>query len=450
MSFSHKKKSILIFVALLLILISGFFLRYESGLETEVLNPLRADARQYFMYAYNLRHKNTYSQEVGAPADLESAVQPDALRTPGYPLFLTLFVDGLPNARMMNRILFSQVMLSTFTILLTFLLFQSFLSPLWALGPTLLVALSPHLIVSNSYILTETLFCFLLLLLGYLFTLFAKRPSVWFAALIGIVIGITSLVRPSLQFFSLVLACFLTFHYGWRKGVFTSAALLVGFSLAFLPWIGWNLYTLNKPTDNRLMVNFLHHGLYPDFMYEGIPQSHGFPYRYDPKAEEISADTFSVIGEISDRFVRAPLQHAKWYLLDKSRVFWSWDIIQGSGDVFVYPVTNSPYFHNTFFRVTHGLMYVLHYPLLALTIFGCFMAWFPPAKLNPTQESLLTALFCSLLLIYYTLIHMLGAPFPRYSVPLRPFLYGMAMFALYVFLNQVENRSITKKAELPK
>ncbi len=115
-----------------------------------------------------------------------------------------------------------------------------------------------------------------------------------------------------------------------------------------------------------------------------------------------------------------------------------WDIIQGSGDVFVYPVTNSPYFHNTFFRVTHGLMYSLHYPLLVLTLFGCFMAWFPQAKLNLTQVSLLTARFCSLLLIYYTLIHMIGAPFPRYSVPLRPFLYGMALFTPYILIRSIQ------------
>jgi hypothetical protein len=438
MSFSYKRKSLFIFLAFLLILLSGFFLRYESALETEVVNPLRSDARQYFMYAYNLRHKNTYSQEVGYPALLESTVKPDALRTPGYPLFLTPFVDGLPNAGMMNRILFSQVLLSTFTILLTFLLFQSFLPPLWALGPTLLVALSPHLIVSNSYILTETLFCFLLVVLGWLMSLFGKRPSLYLGTVIGAAMGFTALVRPSLQFFPLILALFLLSFYGWKRGKRYSGVMLVGFALVFLPWIGRNMATLGTASDNRLMINFLHHGMYPDFMYEGVPQSRGFPYRYDPRAEKIAEDLPSVLKEISSRFVQAPLRHAKWYLLDKPGAFWSWDIIQGSGDAFVYPVSNSPYFHNTFFRITHGLMYVLHYPLLVLALFACLMAWFPLTRIGLTHESLLIARFCSLLLVYYTLIHIIGAPFPRYSVPLRPYLYGMALFTPYILIRSIQ------------
>ncbi len=213
-----KKSSFVLLPALILILVSGFYLRCESVLKTEVIKPLRADAGQYFMYAYNLRHKHTYSHQVGNPKDLDSPVKPDAVRSPGYPLFLALFVDGLPNRTMFSWILFSQVFISTLTILFTFLLFEKCLSPPWSLAPALLVALSPHLIVSNSYILTETLFCFLLVLLGYLITLFAKKPSVWFAAVIGIVIGITSLVRPSLQFFSLVLACLFYFSLRLEKG----------------------------------------------------------------------------------------------------------------------------------------------------------------------------------------------------------------------------------------
>ena len=186
------------------------------------------------------------------------------------------------------------------------------------------------------------------------------------------------------------------------------------------------------------MINFLHHGMYPDFMYEGVPQSHGFPYRYDPRAEKIGGDLPSVLKEIASRFAQEPLRHAKWYLLDKPGAFWSWNMIPGFGDAFVYPVSSSPYFHNKFFRITHRLMYGLHYPLIVLALFGCFMAWFPLTRLDLTQGSLLIARFCSLLLIYYTLIHMVGVPFPRYSVPLRPYLYGMALFTPYILIRSIQ------------
>ena len=364
------------------------------------------------MYAYNLRNNHTYSHQVGNPDDLKSPVKPDAVRSPGYPLFLTLFVDGLPTTKMIKRILFSQVFISTLTILFTFLLFEKFLSPLWSLGIALLVVLSPHLIVSNNYILTETLFCFLLVICGFLFGLFAKKPSMWSALVCGASMGTAALVRPSLQFFPIILALFVIFHFGWKRGRRYSGAILVGFALTFLPWIGRNMITLNMPTDNRLMINFLHHGMYPDFMYDGVPETHGFPYRYDPRAEKIGEDLPSVLKEISTRFTQQPLRHAKWYLLDKPRAFWSWNIIQGFGDAFVYPVSSSPYYHNEFFRITHRLMCILHYPLIVLALFGCLMTWFPLTRIDLTHESLLMACFCSLLLIYYRLMHIIGAPFP--------------------------------------
>jgi 4-amino-4-deoxy-L-arabinose transferase-like glycosyltransferase len=441
---NRRTRRITIMLPLLLIVIFGFYLRCESVMNTEVIRPLRADAGQYFMYAYNLRHKHTYSYQVGAPDDLESPVKPDAVRAPGYPLFLSLFIDGLPNRKMFGFILFSQVVISTLTILFSFLLFEKILSSLWALGIALLVASSPHLIVSSGYILSETLFCFLLVVSGWLMSLFGRRPSIWLGFAVGLAMGASSLVRPSLQFFPLFLAAFLIFHYGWKKGKRYSGIILAGFALAFLPWIARNMMTLNAAGDNRLVTNFLHHGMYPGFMYRGDPQTHGFPYRYDPDAQEIGKNPASVLKEISHRFMQSPMRHMKWYFVDKPVTLWSWDMIQGAGDAFIYPVSNSPYFHRALFRITHRLMLVLHYPMLLLALLGCVLAWFPLKIPCWPQHAVFLARFCSLLLIYYTLIHMIGAPFPRYSVPLRPYLYGMALFTLCIIIRSIKyQKSLT-------
>ena len=109
------------------IIVFGFYLRYESVNETEVTYPLARDAGDYYMYAYNLRHNHTYSREPGSPEYLKSSVIPDAVRSSGYPLFLALFVDGLPPENVLNKIVFFQMIISTLTILVAFLFFQSFL-----------------------------------------------------------------------------------------------------------------------------------------------------------------------------------------------------------------------------------------------------------------------------------------------------------------------------------
>lgn len=434
----HKKSSFLVLPILTLILLLGFYLRYESILETEVIKPLRADAGQYFMYAYNLRHKHTYSQQVGNPEDLESPVSPDAIRSPGYPLFLAPFVSGLPTKEMINLILLSQVMISTATIFIAFFLFKIFLSPLWSLGALLLVALSPHLIVSNSYVLTETLFCFLLVVLGWLISSFGKSQSLLSGICIGAVMGIATLVRPSLQFFPLILTLFLIFQYGWKSGFRFSLIILIGFAFTFLPWIARNMITLDTTTDKRLMINFLHHGMYPNFMHDGITESYGFPYRYDPRSEEVSKSTSTVLKEITERFNRQPLEHLKWFILGKPRAYWAWDIVQGAGDVFVYPVRKSPYFEAGHFRWSHQLMFTLHWPLVMLATFGCLMTWFPLSRIGFNVTAIFTLRFCALILIYYTFIHMIGVPFPRYSVPLHPYLYGMAIFVPYILFTSIQ------------
>lgn len=413
------------------IIICSFYLRNESVRETEVTYPLSHDAGDYFMYAYNLRHKHTYSREALNPDNAGSQVIPDAVRSPGYPLFLALFVDGLPQEKMLNKIVFSQMIISTLTILIAFFFFQSFLGNFWGAAAALLIALSPHLIAANSYLLTETLFCFLIVVVAWLISIFVPKPSACLAFLIGGSLGAASLVRPSLNYFSIVMVFFLIFHYGWKKGLRFFLIFFLGFTLICAPWIIRNIKTLNITTDKRLMINFLHHGMYPDFTFDEISESFGFPYLYDPRSEEISGSVGSVLKEITRRFRLEPLKHLKWFVLKKPLVFWSWNMVQG-GDVFVYTVSKSPFFSNDMFKWVHCLMHALHRSLVFLGLLGSLMAWLPLSINKMPERSIYIARFASIFLMYYTIIHMLGAPFPRYAIPLRPFLYGMAMFPLYL------------------
>jgi hypothetical protein len=417
---------------LTLILFVGFDLRIGSVTETIVVQPLKADARDYFMYAYNLRHNKVYSRDATTLQNPDIRPAPDAVRSPGYPLFLSAFVHGLPNKGMIEKVVFWQALLSTVTVLLSFLFLRSFLSAFWASVAALLIGLSPHLIVVNSYILTETLFCFILVLIGWFTGLFGWRLRVWQAAVIGMLMAFASLVRPSLQYFPFLFCAFLIFHAGWRRGGKLAAVVIIAFALTFSPWIIRNMHTLGVTGDKTLMINFLHHGMYPDFTYGDVQESRGFPYRYDPRSPEISQDIPSVLKEIARRFEQEPGKHLHWFLIGKPIAFWSWNTVQGVGDAFVYPVSQSPYFHNPYFRWSHHLMHALHWPLVILASFGTVMVWLPLSRIGIKESAVHTARFTSLLLIYYTALHVVGAPFPRYSIPLRPFLFGLALFPPYV------------------
>lgn len=427
---------------LVLTIIIGFYLRNKSGSETQVVSPFRADTRDYYMYAYNLRHKQSYSRDISSLIDVRHPVTPDAVRSPGYPLFLSIFVDGPPDNRTIAKIVFAQMILSNLVLVLAYFLYICFLSDSWAVAALLLTALSPHLIVANSYLLTETLFCLLLVLNGCLLSLFFLRPSLLLAAVSGLVLGVATLIRPGLQYFPLLLAVILIVHYGRRKGFHFVAVLLLGYLVILSPWIIRNLEMLHSISDDTLKINFLHHGMYPEFKYDGLDTSYGFPYRYDPRSSEISKSTTSVLSEIARRFRYEPAKHLKWYLIRKPAVFWSWNVIQGLGDVFIYPIRRTPYQSNLFFRWTHRLMRYLHWPLVLLCAAGSIMVWLPRFKYIYPEKSIYVARFVSALLVYFTAIHVVGAPFPRYSIPLRPFLYGMAVFCLQMFYTAVKSKRV--------
>lgn len=445
----HNRISYSAWAILGLIFALGLYLRYESVVETVVVKPLRADAANYFMYAYNLRLKHTYSAEVKNPDQFASPASPDAIRPPGYPLFLACFVNGPPNKKMIDRILIFQAAMSAFTIIGAFLFFRKFLPVPWSLPASLLVALSPHLIAANSYVLTETLFCFLIVVFGLLITLFWKKPSSCLGIILGIVIGLASLVRVSLQYFWIMVAFLFIFHFGWRRGSRFSVLILLGFAMSFSPWIVRNVVTLKKATDNRLMINFLHHGMYPNFTFQNVTESYGHPYTDDPRSDEISKDIKSVIKEIVRRFQHETLKHTKWFLLKKPVAFWSWDIVNGWGDVFIYQVSKSPYKNKILFQWTHTLMHSFHWPLVVLGMLGCLLVWFPRSMIGLSEESAFAARFTSLLLIYYTLLHMVGAPFPRYSVPLRPFIYGAALLTPHLIASAVRKYREKPATSLP-
>jgi hypothetical protein len=83
------------------------------------------------------------------------------------------------------------------------------------------------------------------------------------------------------------------------------------------------------------------------------------------------------------------------------------------------------------------LMRSLHPPLVILCAAGCLMVWLPWLKTRYPLKSLYVARSVSALLLYFTAIHMVGAPFPRYAIPLRPLFYGMAVFSFHMFYTLV-------------
>jgi hypothetical protein len=186
--------------------------------------------------------------------------------------------------------------------------------------------------------------------------------------------------------------------------------------------------------------------MYPNFTFEGSPESFGFPYSFDPNHAEISRSVGSVLAEIKRRFFSEPWRHFNWFLVGKPVAFWSWGIVQGMGDIYIYPVSKSPYFSSGVFPLTRAMMVWLHWPLVVLGLMGSCAVWFRRFAILLPEGGLMTARVVGMLLIYLTVIHMIGAPFPRYSIPVRPFVYGMALLPLSWVAQWIRGVGLSRRA----
>lgn len=204
-----------------------------------------------------------------------------------------------------------------------------------------------------------------------------------------------------------------------------------GFLLAMAPWWLRNLLQFGELQNPALTIATLHHGMYPGFMYAGQPDTFGFPYRFDPRSAEITRSMGSVLGEIARRFAEQPAQHATWFLIGKPLMFWNWsNDAQGAGDVFIYPVIRTPFATSLPLFASHEAMRWLHWPLVALGMVGSAACWLPGIVRLLGERAAWGFRVSGAVLVYFVAVHVLGAPFPRYSIPILPVLYLQAVGTL--------------------
>lgn len=388
--------------------------------QTRIDGPIRGDAQDYFAYAYNIKQYGIYSR------DLPSAQspRPDALRAPAYPALLSLLLDESNIEKTLANIQYLQALLGTLTVLVYLSLFKRLMPPIWAIGAGLVTAISPHLINASVYLLTETLFTFLLGIHLFALERALRLKQVRWALAAGVLLALSLLTRPTTQYLLLayLLAFVLWARQDWRTFGKYVLWLAVPVIIAFSAWSVRNQVSTGHTSDPVLTANFLQHGMYPNMMYQDRTDTYGYPYRFDPRNTELSGSVSKTLAAMSEQFQQEPQRYFSWYLIGKPIQFFAWNLTESVGDAFIYAPLKTPYLENKLFKSTHAIAAFLHPFLMLLSVLGIYYA--------VARKNIAAAIF-SLILLYFVALHMIGAPFPRYSIPLRPINYGLAFFALY-------------------
>lgn len=424
-----------------LIFIIAFSVRYyhHSHLKEDILSyNLRSDSAEYYNGALNLLWHGTFS--VSKPSNLPP--QPDASRSPVYPIFLVPFIylyQSLDNIWL--NIIDFQALIGSFIAIISFVIARAVLTRPWALIVGLLTAFSPHLIASELFITTETLYTFVLILVNLLLYFSWKKRKITLIFISGLIVGISMLTRPvGLLLGPLFAVIFMIDH---KKGELLSPKFWVtpvlifyfGIILTFSPFLIRNYFSVGKffPENKRGWESIVD-GTYINFTYKNAFD--GFPYKEDYENNRMKNDKNYFLKIMKDRFVSQPLPYLKWYLIGKIKSSWQWDISpNGSWDVYIYKLQKHGFYNYKILAFIYNFMKMLHRPLVWI----CFLTfpyllfyYYKKKNIPDTYIKLLPPL---IIIIYFNVLMIFVFSLPRYTIPLRPYCYLLAITNICSLVN---------------
>jgi hypothetical protein len=407
--------------------IAGYF-RVTVVEETRIEHPIRADALEYYMSAYNLAHNGIYSRSMGAFAKPPEQVVPDAFRPPGLPLIIAAFMDLWPrHDEIVRRVQWVNVALGVATVILIFICAVLVL-PAWAaLTVGLLAASSPHLISMTVYLLTETpaeFFAALPFAIAAFGIPRGRAARVAFFASLGVAVACLSLFRPVfLAFVPIVALAFPRREDKWRALIYGC----VGVALVMAPWFIRNAVSLPKGETPSLAAGGILEGAYRGYVFEDNPFT--FPYggQRDPIFDETRRSLTRTLAVVADKIAQDPVGMMQWYFLEKPVFLFQWSNSDGAGDVFIYPAAATPFRNNPVFVAIHDAFFNAHAYILLLAVLGGVAAWIPAATRGVPGHAAIVLRLASLMLIFQYVIYLPFVAHGRYTVPLFPEIFLLAV-----------------------
>jgi len=206
------------------------------------------------------------------------------------------------------------------------------------------------------------------------------------------------------------------------------------FLVAFMvPCLLWSVRGyLNVPpststsssSSKRALVNFIigaHHDFFE--IWRADPRDPTNPAKLDK--QKVNGSWSKFIAILTGRILDRPGHYMQWYLYKKPKILWSWDILIGQGDVYIYRVTKSWFHTSGFASAIHSIMKSIHWWLFFLCALGGI---FSVKNVQRNQDGIVILIYT--LLFYVSAVYIILQAEPRYSIPLRPAMYLGAMFGL--------------------
>lgn len=400
-----------------------FFLALAGDASPYALTP---DSETYLRLGENLAHHGVFSSDSAPP------LSPHALRTPGYPLFLSLFSWGSPVPLAVIQIV--QSLLGALTAGLLFWIARMFWGPsrsgVWA---GLALGVDFVVVLHTGFILTETLFLFLFVGAFLLLLQSAGSESLKRLVAAGLLFGVAGLVRPIGAYVGLAFALPLAKRWKDSRRSWVGPTLIFLAATFLLPgaWMVRNRLRVGQWTLSTIHSKDIQVALGPLLEMERT----GNNFEASLVSVQRQTDQESPVRWFIQRALTHPIAFLRFAVKETIR-FWAGNSMKAAAWVLAkdpaYNPFAAPAFNETSwsdqvnrFRSAHpglfagGLAYIaflgLHY---ALALRGAWVAW-RRFDLSRTALAVVPILFFFLLSVG----HIAHA---RLRIPAMPFVFLLA------------------------
>ena len=135
-----------------------------------------------------------------------------------------------------------------------------------------------------------------------------------------------------------------------------------------------------------------------------------------------------ILSHLWEKTKQDPWTYLTWYAVGKPATLWEWSLLEGQGDIFLYPVLGTPYYDNRLFQFTRSLSLFIYYPVVLSTLIYLGLRLLRPAWLDRIGLKDRFRLDLMLgVLVYFTVFHSLLSPYQRYSIPFRILLFPIGL-----------------------
>lgn len=230
--FSHERKTLAFILLVCLVVRMGFFIAVQPWKPEVVENViLKDDAKGYHELALALLKSHRFGLNN----------EPEALRTPGYPLFIVGFYI-LFGIRPWVVLVF-QVVIESFSCFLLYHIVRRILNPKIAFISSLFYALDPFLILHSLMMYSDIVFVFFLIFGFYFFSggFFKQnhKSALLFYGASAFLFGVATLIRPIAVY---IPACFflfflISYRSRFKIALFYFLVWVIIFMIVLFPWL---------------------------------------------------------------------------------------------------------------------------------------------------------------------------------------------------------------------